>query len=69
MPTGQCRLVYLWGMDEHVFDAQALRMLKAYFNVGDPKVRELIIKLAESAASGAKATAQSVEGQSPAKLN
>lgn len=56
-------------MDEHVFDAQSLRMLKAYFNVRDPKVRELIIKLAESAASGGKATAQSVEGQSPAKLN
>jgi hypothetical protein len=38
--------------DQNFFDAQALRMLRAFFKVRDQDARELLIHLAESAERG-----------------
>lgn len=45
-------------MTEKVFDAQSLRLLKAYFSITDTDAREIIVALAEAAASGAKLKAR-----------
>lgn len=43
-------------------DAQALRLLKAFFNLDDQEAREAIIALAESAERGASMTAAGIDG-------
>lgn len=44
-------------MDEALFNDEALRMIKAFFNIHDHHARKLLICLAESAERG-----QSIEG-------
>lgn len=41
-------------MAEKIFDDQSFRLLKAYFSITDMDAREIIVALAEAAASGAK---------------
>lgn len=45
-------------MTKMVFDDQSLRLLKAYFRIPDKDAREVIVALAEAAASGAKLKAR-----------
>ena len=48
-------------MTEKVFDDQSLRLLKAYFSIQDKDAREIIVALAEAAASGAKLRARTAD--------
>lgn len=49
-------------MNVDAADAQALRLLKAFYNVDDEETREIIITLAESAERGASISAVAVDG-------
>jgi hypothetical protein len=43
-------------MDESMIDAQALRLMRAFYRVSEPESRDLIVQLAEAAERGAKIT-------------
>lgn len=52
-------------MDIDTFDAEGLRLLKAFYKVGDREAREAIITLTEAAGQGARITSKAIDAGKP----